>query len=81
MVAWEGDFWGDFDLSRGFQTIEIESCQDMEKSIWDLWGEVIYTISLLNLSPPYLLWRAYGVYGVVWWGGLVGYNRAFLAID
>ena len=82
MVAWEGDFWGDFDLSRGFYDRYERDCQDMDFFVWDGSIEVIYTISILNLSPPPICYSV----RLIWCGGgvvaaLGVYIGIFLPID
>ena len=57
-------------------------CQDMEKSIWDLSTEVIYTTSVFKSDTPLSVIAS----GLVWCGGgvvaaLVVYIGIFLPID
>ena len=54
----------------------------MEKLIWDLSTEVIYTTSVFKSDTPLpLFWRAYGVRVVVAWSACPsGIYKAFLAI-
>ena len=69
-------FWGVFepflDLSRGVQTIEIESCQEMDFFVWDGSIEAIYTTAHFNFTAPpsvtACLWRDRLPFdGAVWW--------------
>jgi len=74
VVAWEGDFWGDFDLSSGFYDRYYRDCQDMDFFVWDLSIEVIYTSSTFNFTAPLSVIRAYRLIvcrSMGWSGGIL----------